>query len=282
MTFPYDTPFVANKVDLDTYPAVPAINKATAVADWNPLLTGVNELATSVTAGAYHGLANNATPPLSPAGGARLAVTANVLRASVNGGAYAPVGGVVPDVSGTVAGIVNLADQTLGAGVKRLTSPLRLQDSADAAAPAYDEVRLSSSGGVLRAACGGAFDSNPVAVSSWFGAPETLTDATVELNCEGGVVSVAQFETTLLTAPLTLTGVAHGPVTFFGNGAQGLVTIIYLWGLAGSEQPVTIPNNVGCQLAGGMDFQMHVGDALTLFYTSTGVAREVSRSVADV
>ena len=281
MTFPYDTPFANNnKVDLDTFPLVAPINKYLG-SELNVLITGANQLATAVTAGQYHGLVNNATPPLSPSGGASLAVTSNVLRASVNGGAYAPVGGVVPDASATVAGIVNLTDQTLGAGVKRLTSPLRLQNSTDSVGPAYDEVRLSSSGGVLRAACGGSFDTNPMAVSSWFGAPESLTDATTVLYCEGGVVAVAQFETMALTGPITLTGVAHGPVEFFGNGTQGLVTLVYLWGQPGAEQVVTVPSGTGCRLVGGVDFNMHVGDALTLFYTDTGVAREVSRSVAN-
>lgn len=210
MAFPYDTPFTNNdKVDLDTYPAVPAVNKVLAT-EYNTLTSGANALATAITAGQYHGLSHNATPPMVGATG----------------------------------------------------------------------VILSSRNGVLEAAEGGSYDANSYPVRSYFPGSVQLEDTTTVLMARGGVVSFIPFDTSILTAPLTLVPGPQGPIEFDSSGGNGLVTLLYASG-ASPFYTVTIPQGVSCSLRDGVDFVMHVRDAITLAYSVNHLAWfEVSRSVA--
>jgi len=144
MTFPYDTPLTTgNKVDRDTYPLVPAINKVLAGV-WNEAILSINRLATAITSGSFLGLAGGSSPDVAPVGGVRLKAGVAGLETSFDGGAYVPVGGSIPDASSTVAGKVNLADQVLGAGVKKFQSALALATAPTAPVSVIGEVRLRS------------------------------------------------------------------------------------------------------------------------------------------
>jgi hypothetical protein len=85
-----DEILVAGKVDLDTFPAVAAINKILGT-EWNVLSADLTDLSNAIKAGQFHGLENNQSASLSTAGGVNLRSNSGTLEVSENGAAYAVI-----------------------------------------------------------------------------------------------------------------------------------------------------------------------------------------------
>jgi len=117
MAFPYDSPFTNNnKDDLDPYPTVPIINKVLA-GEFNALTTGVNDLATAITAGTFIGFVGSSTAAVAPPGGVRLRAGTQGLELSYNGLAYHRLVGVEPPTAYQTVLVPNVSAGAWNAGV---------------------------------------------------------------------------------------------------------------------------------------------------------------------
>jgi len=190
----------------------------------------------------------------------------------------------LPDASSTTRGAVSTGPQTLGTGEKsadQIATPIvRVKHSIPAGTAGTNEAQLSASFGVLMASEDAAFDPNFYPVRSYFPAVIGVTDTTVELDTQGGVVSFLPLSTVALTGNLILSGGAMGPVTFSTPGSNGIVTIAIMQETPGSGFTVTMLSGPLCILHGGGTAILKLYDSITLAYcVGVGMWVEVSRNI---